>query len=374
MKPRLHTIAIGGRHQFFHFLPAAFELARRGNCDAVIFVPNVNAEAAVQRLAQDLDLPCPPIIALTLPGPLEWLAERMPPSFTKMLRLLVHARRLRAADMLLSAERTSTLLKRLPGACPTFVHIPHGAGDRAVGFERRLALFDRIITIGQKDCERMIAAGVAHRDKVQAGGSVKLATVARLPAPRPLFNNDRPTVLYNPHFSADLGSFNAVAQRLIEQVSVSGRYNLVVAPHLRLAENWSRERITKWEAKSQSGSLIVDMGSERSVNMNYTLGADIYFGDVSSQVYEFAFHPRPCVFVNSHKLDWEGDPNYAMWKFGPVVDPDADFVAAIDDAIATHANYAKEQRDRTTYALGLGPDDGVDAIDRVADLLENMLL
>ena len=38
--------------------------------------------------------------------------------------------------------------------------------------------------------------------------------------------------------------------------------------------------------------------------MAYTQRADIYLGDVSSQVYEFLLNPRPCVFLNPRRFDW----------------------------------------------------------------------
>ncbi len=48
--------------------------------------------------------------------------------------------------------------------------------------------------------------------------------------------------------------------------------------------------------------------------MSYTTAADIYLGDVSSQVYEFLYEPRPCLFLNSHEFAWKSDPNFAHWK------------------------------------------------------------
>ena len=41
-------------------------------------------------------------------------------------------------------------------------------------------------------------------------------------------------------------------------------------------------------------NLRFDPGSPASTDMTYTRAADIYLGDVSSQVYEFIAEPRPC--------------------------------------------------------------------------------
>jgi hypothetical protein len=55
--------------------------------------------------------------------------------------------------------------------------------------------------------------------------------------------------------------------------------------------------------------------------MTYTRYADIYLGDVSSQVYEFVRQPRPTVFLNAHGVeDWPRDINYRHWMLGRVVD------------------------------------------------------
>ena len=66
--------------------------------------------------------------------------------------------------------------------------------------------------------------------------------------------------------------------------------------------------------------ILIDTGSERCVDMTYTSAADIYVGDVSSQVCEFLETPRPCVFLNAHQIDWQNNPDFAHWHFGDVVD------------------------------------------------------
>lgn len=51
--------------------------------------------------------------------------------------------------------------------------------------------------------------------------------------------------------------------------------------------------------------MIVDLDSPRLVEMTYTLTADIYLGDLSSQLYEFLIRPRPVAFINAHRVDWQ---------------------------------------------------------------------
>ena len=71
--------------------------------------------------------------------------------------------------------------------------------------------------------------------------------------------------------------------------------------------------------------------------MTYTLAADIYLGDVSSQVYEFLIAPRPCIFLDAQNRHWEHDPDFAFWKFGPVVRNITELDSALHTAQLEHA-------------------------------------
>jgi hypothetical protein len=350
MPSSLNVLAIGGPHHLAHFLPVACEIHRRCAAKVTIFAADAADVAAIRKLAGQLDLPVPEIVEMTLP-PL--LSRILPPKAHKMARLLFWARRLRSCDALLTAERTSTILKRIPGKCPPMIHIPHGAGDAVVGFERRFTLFDQVLVAGQKDKDRLVAMGRVSADSCYVTGSIKVSGMLRLAQDRaPLFDNDRPVVLYNPHFKSHRGSFHLLAKRLVAAIVKDGRYNLVVAPHIRLAQHWDEQQRARWEALAVPGRVMVDLGSDRSVDMTYTLGANLYLGDVSSQVYEFLVKPRPCLFVNTHAADYEADENYAMWQFGDVVTPDCDIIPAIDQAFADHRLYRARQEQRARYALG----------------------
>lgn len=65
------------------------------------------------------------------------------------------------------------------------------------------------------------------------------------------------------------------------------------------------------------GKILIDLGSKRLLDMSYTSGADIYLGDVSSQVYEFLDTPRPCA-SHAHAVAWQEDANYLFWTLGEV--------------------------------------------------------
>jgi len=372
---RIHVLAIGGAHQFAHILPVASELERRQPGAVTFFVCSEEEAAIAQAQVRDLGGPCPAVEVMRLPG----IAALMPRQLHKAARLIVWAGRLCDAAAILCAERTSTMLGRLRGDCPPILHIPHGAGDRAVGFEKRFTLFDHVMVAGRKDRDRLLASGFVEPEACTVTGPIKLATILSSTRPRPpLFDNARPTIFYNPHFSKKHSSVEVFGRKLIEAVVQDGRYNLVVAPHVRLARRWSARERREWEALAVPGRVMVDLGSARCNDMSYTLGADLYVGDVSSQVYEFLAHPRPCLFVDARGTDWQKSEDYAMWHFGEVIAPDADPVAALDRAFANHGAYLAWQRERMAYTIdgiSWAPDGtptfkGRNAVREAADQVE----
>lgn len=353
-RQRIAFIFVGGAHQVLHSAPVAAELGLDPRFEITCFVAEDAERAIIERL-----LTAYPDSRLAIePMPAPWwgriiAAIRPKAAALKLPRLLRCRRRLMHFDAIVTAERTTTILKHLSRRTPPLIHIPHGAGDRAKGFEPRLRLFDLVIVSGQKDAARMIEAGVVDRTRCVVSGSIKLAAVERLAKSRPiLFDNERPVVLYNPHFDTALGSWNRWGNRLIDAFGAQNDYNLIVAPHVRLyaaATGRARAAIAR---RAVPGRIVIDTGSPRSCDMTYTLAADVYVGDVSSQVYEFLSLPRPCVFLNAAHADWRDDPNYAFWHFGEVVDDPAEILPAIGRAQGLHPRYIDRQRAAVAAAVG----------------------
>jgi hypothetical protein len=104
----------------------------------------------------------------------------------------------------------------------------------------------------------------------------------------------------------------------------------------------------------RSPNIHVDTGGPSSLDMTYTNCADIYLGDVSSQIYEFLKEPRPCLFLNSHGADYANDPNYAHWRAGPVIERPLELGEGLKRAVETHAGeYAHVQRELFAYSFDL---------------------
>ncbi|WP_164549841.1 CDP-glycerol glycerophosphotransferase family protein [Altericroceibacterium xinjiangense] len=262
---------------------------------------------------------------------------------------------MQALDAVVVTERTSTILKRLPGARPRLIHIPHGAGDRARGFERRIRLFDHVIVAGPKDRSRMLSAGIVQPETCSVSGYVKLDAIlssqGAADVPR-LFANNRPILLYNPHFSRHLGSWRGFARLLMTAALDHLDMNVIIAPHVRFREQLTRGDRAWLDRIAAEGRVHVDLGSPRCSDMTYAMLADIYVGDVSSQVYEFLHRPRPCVFFNAAKADWRGNPDFAHWNFGQVIDSPSDLLDALSHAFERHVGFRRAQEAGVRRALG----------------------
>lgn len=235
----------------------------------------------------------------------------------------------RSLDALVVAEKTSAILKTRYGLSNLrLIHTRHGAGDRAVGFDKASAFFDFVLVSGPKIRDRLITEVGLSADKLALVGYPKFDLPRDHAPPVKLRGSNRPTVLYNPHVSPHLSSWYKHGRAVLDFFVGNLDYNLIFAPHVMLFERKVVVSIDKmrldWPgtlaAKYREASNIhVDLGSAASTDMSYTDTADIYLGDVSSQIYEFLRRPRPCVFLNSHHCDYARDPNFAHWAAGAVI-------------------------------------------------------
>ncbi|WP_417449467.1 hypothetical protein [Kordiimonas sp.] len=269
--------------------------------------------------------------------------------------LVKHRALLKSMDVLVAPETTCTLLKTHLGCHNTrFVYTQHGAGDRAVGFKKIIARFDHVLVPGHKIRNRMLAAGIVREHGYSVVGYPKFDALSPS-AGRSTFPNDNPTVLYNPHFHPALSSWYRDGLKVLEFFADNPQFNLIFAPHVmlftrRVHASCSPPRLrfsgTIPARFLRCDNILVDPGSQRSMDMTYTRAADIYLGDASSQVYEFLTRPKPCLFLRSHGVSWADDPNYAHWHLGKVLDSPDGLGAALknlswfDDTLRTRQRRA----------------------------------
>ena len=354
-----------GGHQVAHALPVALALRRLSNRADIRILVSAGSEAEVTRLVDREAGPRPDIVRLRPASRLARATHRasgraLPTDSLSVLRRnLDHFRDL---DALVVPEKTSLLLKTHFGLDNLkLVHTRHGAGDRAIGFDKASGKFDLVLMSGAKIRDRLADAGLLREDGHAIVGYPKFDLPPRSPRPR-LFVKDRPTVLYNPHPSPALSSWYRMGPQILDWFARSDRYNLIFAPHVMLFQKRVTASLSPlalgWNrlpdpAHYDRDHMLIDIGSPASLDMTYTDAADIYLGDASSQVYEFLRRPRPCVFLNPRGHAWRGDQDFAHWQAGPVVETLEDFAAAFEEVPMLEPSDRRRQRDQFAYSFDL---------------------
>ncbi len=261
----------------------------------------------------------------------------------------------RSLDILVVAEKTSLVLKNIYGLKDLkIVHTRHGAGDRAIGFDKASAGFDHVLCSGPKIKERLVTAVGLSPDRISIVGYPKFDTIAPSLSLFPV-QNRKPIVLYNPHCSAHLSSWFRHGRQVLDFFAENEDYQLIFAPHVMLFERKFVMTIDKLridrpgqieEKYLRAPNIHIDLGSRASTDMSYTLMADLYLGDVSSQIYEFLLRPRPCLFLNSQGVDWHGDASYGHWQAGPVIDNPAHLSDGLKRAFDSHEGLYRTVQER----------------------------
>ena len=339
-------------HQAFHSLPIALEIAiRHPQAEVHLASPDAELLEAIRKLATAYAPDAQVTFdRLRLPPFHRARVEQDGETPPKSLTLLWNAFYFRRFDALVVPERTSLVLKRyLPRT--RFIWTRHGAGDRAIGFEEDVGQFDFVLMAGTKIEDRLRRGGLIRDGHYASGVYAKFDLIRSLER-KPLFANGRPTILYNPHFRPSLSSWPRWGRTVLDQLARSDRFNLIFAPHIRLFYPPTPEKYAEFSDYAQLPNVRIDLGSMASADMTYTEAADLYLGDVSSQVAEFVTRPRPCLFLDAHHVDWRHNPDYRFWELGPVVEDVVQLGPAIERAFASHDEYRQRQLEYVEDTFG----------------------
>jgi len=333
-------------HQVAHSLPIALALADRAPEVEVILAPtNPRIQKEVVRLAGSRLRDNLILHPLDVHRRRSKLVAALTEPFAPAYKLLVYGDNLdffRSIDVLVVAEKTSLMLKKRYGLDQLkIIHTRHGAGDRAIGFNPASAQFDHVLVPGEKVRRRLISDAGVDPARISVVGYPKF-DLNGMSRPHALLDDGRPVVLYNPHVSPHLSSWYKLGRKVLDWFVEHDEYQLIFAPHVMLFERGFALTIDKFridrpgriqERYLRAPNIHIDLGSRASSNMTYTNRADIYLGDVSSQIYEFLLNPRPCVFLDAHETDWVDDKNYAHWRAGPVINDPACLGDALSEAV-----------------------------------------
>lgn len=260
--------------------------------------------------------------------------------------MIPHLLRARAV---VCAEQTSLWLPTLLPMRTPFVKTAHGAGSMSARADRRRRSAALTLVPAEGEKAALATYGV-DPGRIRVTGYVKAGFRQRTPA-RALFGQDKPILLYTPHWQAHRSSWPAWGKRTVEMLAGQDRYNVILAPHQRLVETAPEVRAVL-AGVADLPHVHCDLDSFAMVDGSYTAAADIYLGDTSSQVVEYMARPRPCVFLNPWGRDWEPDPAYAQWHCGQVVRDLGALWPAIEAAPGLQPDYAGRQAGFARASLG----------------------
>ena len=368
---QLGVLLIGGKHHILHLIPIVSELELRDNVNVTVFVRFAAEKEICKKVLELLGCNNSNVQILKYSSTFIDLFKKKKPVHKKKPYLLRNLKLFETLDALIVAERTSTYLLSLSKSLPPLIHIPHGAGDGAKSYDPRIKDFDYVLVAGEKDRQRMIDDNLVTAENCYVTGYIKPFAVRRMDLPLPqLFKNKNPIVFYNAHFNLELSSWPQFGKDLLDAFSHQKDMNFIFAPHMRLFQNAPKEIRQSLEAYGRFENIHIDLGSERSTDMSYTRLADIYLGDVSSQIYEFLSRPKPCVFIGDKDVAWKDNPDYAHWKYGDVCHNVDGAIKALTAAKDNHGHYISFQKNGTRAALG-NPD--WNPIKRAADIVMSIL-
>lgn len=233
---------------------------------------------------------------------------------------------------------------------PRLLKFPHGAPGRSYSYNIDQLQFDFQLLYGEFHYQQFEEKGLLGPHPVIIGYP-KLDAVASLPI-RKFFDNDKPTILYNPHFSPPTSSWHSMGLDILEYFYNQDEFNLIFAPHINLFQHKGGETSEAIPSKYfEAKHFYIDLGSEESVDMTYTRSADIFLGEVSSQVFEFILNPRPCIFINHDKIDYQDDGNFRFWQCGRVIEIIDELQIALGSSNADFEKYRpiQEQMNKENF-------------------------
>ncbi|MFH1641131.1 MAG: CDP-glycerol glycerophosphotransferase family protein, partial [Candidatus Omnitrophota bacterium] len=152
------------------------------------------------------------------------------------------------------------------------------------------------------------------------------------------FKENKPVILYNPHFLTEGSSFFDEGEKLLKALSEGGSYNIIFMPHPDLARRYPR-------LVRQAASFPNTLLAERTfINLDYMAAADIYITDISSSAYEWLYFNKPAIFFNSKKIDWKEKGLYAVWSSGRVAETTSEVLQGVRKGLANPYEFEEQRK------------------------------
>jgi len=364
---RAGFLALNPPSHLYHLAPIAFELSKLQNASVTLYYSTTETLKILEQISG-----CYPgnqckfvYLKTSLIHRLLRLFKKRP--HPRVKNILAHNRTLLLNHHALVMTDKHMLEFKSPNS-PKYICAYHGAGDRQTAFTRRYNDFDLLLVAGSAKWERMLHTGSVDEYKGKIVGYPKFDPPLSSSAPEKLFSDNKPIVIYAPHFNDNETSWYRWGLDVIEYFYHSQEFNLIFAPHVMLFAKCHHNLPDKY---LKAKNILVDTGSIRLSDMSYTKAADIYLGDVSSQIYEFiGYKTRPCIFLNPHNISWQRKNSFRMWLNGDVVNKIEGLNLALRTATNQHFAYqaVQEKIVRETFSTSSIPP-GQRAANAIADFL-----
>ncbi len=191
-----------------------------------------------------------------------------------------------------------------------WVFVGHGPENRGY-YSSNLHIkdYDLVIFPGRRDVEELEKKIGVLNNYVIIGYSKLDYFIYHKTKPLNLFKDSKPIIMYNPHFEKSSSSFFDKGMELLQSLSNTGKYNIILMPHPDLSRKYP-ELINL--AKEIPNVAVIN---RPKINLDYMAIADIYITDVSSAVFEWLYFDKPVLFFNT-----KSEKNiYSAWKCGRIV-------------------------------------------------------
>jgi len=282
-------------------------------------------------------------------------------------------------DILVFTVFNNKRIKRKNKNKPKYIFLMHGAGDSFFPFQPEhkstIEEFSLVTTPGKKINDLFAQMGKFKNTHFEICGYQKLDFVKKMKTETVLFNDDKPVVLYNPHFSKQFSSFYRYGLDILEYFYQNKEYNFIFAPHMNLFSEESKNSLSINlipKKYYETEHMIIDFGSIQSVNMTYTQNADIYIGDVSSQIYEFLIEKtKPAIFIDIQQINQKENLFFKHFSLGKVITDIKDLPELLQTRELWQKKYEKKQKKMIEYTFDIDPNKSSGK--RVAETIINFI-
>ena len=338
---------INGPHHVYHLIGPALRFASNNHEYESIFVSGNPINTTIikdsWRLHRSADF-----TLIDIPLPLRYRfiksykAKLYPPVHTRFNKIVPNLKD--ALAIVSTSHELPMYVAEYKIKKPKLFFLYHGTGTREYGFDNNLDRFDYILAPGPYHRNRLISDKVCDENKIRMVGQPKLEWIKKHQISKSnLFKNDNPIFYYNPHWDMDLSSYLSWRNIILEFFRKHPEYNLIFAPH-PIVKHLSKTKNYIIENENDTSiNIIIDLDSTKLIDGTFNAMSHVYIGDVSSLVTEWInFNPRPCIFINSQKINWKSNKNYDMWKYGKVIDNPSDLEKEIKNSITINHYYKKQ--------------------------------